>query len=127
MIFVHPRDQERYCLRLLLSHVPGARQYKCLRTVEGTTYDTFKQAAIARGLMDNDVENRALHHIQELLELQGQCLADYPGIPVPPALAAHAEQQPMLIARELDYDAAQLQESVVAQTAMLNADQQYVY
>ena len=56
MIFVHPRDQERYCLRLLLSHVPGARQYKCLRTVEGTTYDTFKQAAIAWGLMDNDAE-----------------------------------------------------------------------
>ena len=74
-----------------------------------------------------DVENRALRHIQELLELQGPCLADYPGIPVPPALAAHAEQQPMLIARELDYDAAHLQESVVAQTAMLNADQQYVY
>ena len=56
MIFVHPRDQERYCLRLLLSHVPGARQYKCLQTVEGSTYDTFKQAAIARGLMDNDAE-----------------------------------------------------------------------
>ena len=49
------------------------------------------------------------------------------GFPFPPALADHAEQQPMLIARELDYDAAQLQESVVAQTAMLNADQQYVY
>ena len=73
------------------------------------------------------VENKALRHIQQLLELQGQCLADYPGIPVPPALAANDHQQPTLIACELNYDVDQLQESVVAQTAMLNADQEHVY
>ena len=58
-----------------------------------------------------------------MLEFQGQCLADYPAISIPPAVAPYAQQQPTLIARELDYDFAQLQESVVAQTAMLNADQ----
>ena len=48
------------------------------------------------------------------------------------SMAAHVryyltEQQPMLIVRELNYDVAQLQESVVAQTAMLNANQLYIY
>ena len=69
------------------------------------------------------MENRALHHIQQLLELQGQCLADYPGIPIPPAHMNRAQQQPTLLVCELNYNVSQLQKSVVARTPMLNADQ----
>ena len=47
-------------MRLLLNHVAGAKGYKDLKTVliDGTpvVYDTFQQAAIARGLLADDTE-----------------------------------------------------------------------
>ena len=35
MVFVSPKDGERYFLRLLLTHVTGATSYDCLKTVNG--------------------------------------------------------------------------------------------
>ena len=53
---VSPRDQERFHLRLLLQHIPGPRSYEDLRTVNGVVLDTFKQACVANGLVnDNQV------------------------------------------------------------------------
>jgi hypothetical protein len=56
MYFVSPRDMEKYCLRLLLLHIPGPTSYEDLRMVNGTILATFKQACILRNLMADDVE-----------------------------------------------------------------------
>jgi hypothetical protein len=42
MYFVNPREGERYYLRLLLCHVPGATTYNDLRTLDGELHPTFK-------------------------------------------------------------------------------------
>ena len=59
MFRVPPKDRERYYLRLLLQHVPGATCWGDLRTVrddEGRThmYDTFEEACRQRGLLRDD-------------------------------------------------------------------------
>ena len=45
-----------YCLRLLLLHVRGPTSFQQLRTYENTIYDTFQEAAVARGLLESDEE-----------------------------------------------------------------------
>jgi hypothetical protein len=54
--YVNLRDTARYFLRLLLHHVPGAKSYADIRTVDGVVYDTYQQAARARGLLETDEE-----------------------------------------------------------------------
>jgi len=54
--FCSPTDTERYCLRVLLHHVAGCRSFQELRTVNNVEYQTFKEAVIARGLMEDDKE-----------------------------------------------------------------------
>jgi hypothetical protein len=49
-----PNQEERFWLRLLLVIVPGPTSFKYLRTYQGVTYDTFKEACIARGLVEDD-------------------------------------------------------------------------
>ena len=66
---VSQKDAELYALRLLLLHVKGAKSYRALRTVDvhtlnedGTSRiekkvcDTFKEAAILSGLLQDDLE-----------------------------------------------------------------------
>ncbi|XP_060129913.1 uncharacterized protein LOC132592021 [Zootoca vivipara] len=47
-------DPERYCMRLLLLHVPGAISFEDLRTVNGNIYPSFQDAAKERGLINDD-------------------------------------------------------------------------
>ncbi|XP_053164971.1 LOW QUALITY PROTEIN: uncharacterized protein LOC128350599 [Hemicordylus capensis] len=49
-----PSDPERYCLRLLLLHVPGATSYENLRSVDGNEYPTYQEAAKTRGLINDE-------------------------------------------------------------------------
>ena len=56
MYHVSPRDIERYCLRMLLLHVPGACSFENLRTVNGHTYGSFKEACIALDIFSDDTE-----------------------------------------------------------------------
>lgn len=46
MFIAHARDSERYHLRMLLAHVPGAESYEHLRTVNGVVCPTNKEACI---------------------------------------------------------------------------------
>ncbi|KMQ89177.1 hypothetical protein RF55_11214 [Lasius niger] len=48
------KDTERFYLRLLLLHVAGAKRFENLRTVNGVLYETFKDEAIAKNLVEAD-------------------------------------------------------------------------
>jgi len=60
LVLVHPKDRERFCLRLLLLHVKGATDYADLRSVpwmnNGEPFLSYREAALARGLLTDDNE-----------------------------------------------------------------------
>src|SRR5512138_351968 len=56
MVSVSPKDEERFYLRLLLCYVRGPKSFKDLRTYEGVVHQTYKMAAFARGLLEDDGE-----------------------------------------------------------------------
>jgi ATP-dependent DNA helicase PIF1 len=49
-------NTERFCLRILLLNVESPKSFEYLRTVNEILYPSFKTAAIAMGLFDNDEE-----------------------------------------------------------------------
>ncbi len=53
---VSPNNQELFFLRTLLFHVRGAKSFDEIKTYNNIRYETFKEAARARGLLDNDDE-----------------------------------------------------------------------
>ncbi|GBM15371.1 hypothetical protein AVEN_199633-1 [Araneus ventricosus] len=62
MYVLNVKDAERFYLRMLLLHVPGAASFKFLRTVDNVIYDTFKQVAFHRHLLNSDEEwDHCLH------------------------------------------------------------------
>ncbi|GBN42705.1 hypothetical protein AVEN_52569-1 [Araneus ventricosus] len=63
MYVVNVKDAERFYLHMLLLHVPGATSFKFLRTVDNVIYDTLKQAAFHRHLLNSDEEwDHCLHN-----------------------------------------------------------------
>ncbi|XP_076029107.1 ATP-dependent DNA helicase Pif1-like [Oratosquilla oratoria] len=54
MYTVSPNQTECFCLRLLLNHVRGPKSFKEVKYFDGTQYNTFKEACLARGLLEND-------------------------------------------------------------------------
>ncbi|PIA60444.1 hypothetical protein AQUCO_00300153v1 [Aquilegia coerulea] len=54
--YAHPTSGERYYLRILLNHIKGAKNFRDLKTYNNITYNTFKEACLARGLLDDDGE-----------------------------------------------------------------------
>nr|CDJ90379.1 uncharacterized protein LOC100903664 [Haemonchus contortus] len=54
MYTANPLDVERYSLRILLLHRRGPKSFNDLKTVDGVLHDTFKDAAKALGLMNDD-------------------------------------------------------------------------
>lgn len=57
IITANPKEGDRYYLRLLLTHVPGPTSFAYLRTVQGVTYDSYREAAMAHGLLETDDSN----------------------------------------------------------------------
>ena len=51
-----PKEGERFYLRVLLLHVPGATSYEDLRTVNGVVLDSFREACLQRNLLQDDRE-----------------------------------------------------------------------
>jgi ATP-dependent DNA helicase PIF1 len=49
-----PSEGEHFYLRLLLNHVTSATSYADLRTVDGDTLPSFREAAQRRGLLEAD-------------------------------------------------------------------------
>jgi DNA replication protein DnaC len=58
MFFVSPTAGERFYLRTLLCVVRGARSFEDLCTHRGHRYSTFREACLARGLLEDDGEWR---------------------------------------------------------------------
>jgi hypothetical protein len=56
MYHAHPTSGERFYLRLLLTCVKGATSFRDLLTFDGIPYLTFREACIARGLLEDDQE-----------------------------------------------------------------------
>jgi hypothetical protein len=54
VVSANPAEGERYYLRVLLNHVPGATSFIDLRTVSGRLLPTFREAAERRGLIEAD-------------------------------------------------------------------------
>ena len=55
---VQPSDPQRFALRLLLLHRRGVTSFEDLRTVDGLLCDTFRDAARAMGLLEDDTEHQ---------------------------------------------------------------------
>ncbi|KAG5715601.1 ATP-dependent DNA helicase PIF1, partial [Termitomyces sp. T112] len=58
MYFASPKQEERFYLRMLLTVVTNATSWADLRTVNGHTYPTYKEACKALGLLEDDAEWR---------------------------------------------------------------------
>ena len=56
MYFVSPTEGERFYLRTLLTVVKGPRSYDDLLTFNGHHHNSFREACIARGLLEDDGE-----------------------------------------------------------------------
>jgi ATP-dependent DNA helicase PIF1 len=54
IVSAHLAEGERFYLRLLLNHVTGATSYADLRTIDGDTLPSFREAAQRRGLLEAD-------------------------------------------------------------------------
>jgi hypothetical protein len=53
---VQPSESERYYLRTLLTHIRGAISFENLKTIDGYTCRSFKEAYIRLSLFQNDDE-----------------------------------------------------------------------
>jgi hypothetical protein len=60
--FIDLDEGERHWLRLLLHHVHGAKTFEDLRTLDNVVYATFKEATIAKGLLEDDREVTSCLH-----------------------------------------------------------------
>jgi len=56
LIFAHPTGKECFYLRLLLTVRRGCTSFVDIRTINGHTYDTFKDACRVLGLLEDDRE-----------------------------------------------------------------------
>lgn len=56
IVYAHPTSGERYYLRLLSNIIRGPKDYKDMRTVNGIEFSSYKQAAYALGLINDDKE-----------------------------------------------------------------------
>ncbi|KAG3045508.1 hypothetical protein PC122_g24593 [Phytophthora cactorum] len=56
MIHVSPRDMQRFYKRMLLCHRKGPTSFENLRTVDGVTYDSYREAALHAGYLEDDSE-----------------------------------------------------------------------
>ncbi|KAK9055483.1 hypothetical protein SSX86_026566 [Deinandra increscens subsp. villosa] len=54
--YVHPTCGETFYLRMLLAHQKGCRSFADIRTVHGHTYNTYREACDALGLLGDDKE-----------------------------------------------------------------------
>lgn len=53
----HPREGERFFLRMLLNHIISCTSYEDIRTLSaGTACNSYKEAGLKRGMLNDDQE-----------------------------------------------------------------------
>lgn len=55
-LLCHPLSEEKYYLQMLLHIIRGLTSYEDLKLVKDISYETYKQALAALGLLDDDNE-----------------------------------------------------------------------
>ncbi|XP_076885333.1 uncharacterized protein LOC143534816 [Bidens hawaiensis] len=117
---------EAYFLRVLINRVKGPRSYEEIRTVNGQTYNTFRDACYALGLLDDDtkyiegiekaslsgselqlteeqIKNLTLLEIQKILQQNNTRLSRYKTMPFPDEKSLYVINN-RLILDEQSYD-----------------------
>ncbi|KAG2874933.1 hypothetical protein PC114_g24994 [Phytophthora cactorum] len=56
IIHVSPRDMQRFYMRVFLCHLKGPTSSENLRTVDGVTYGSYREAALDAGYLEDDSE-----------------------------------------------------------------------
>ncbi|KAG2759530.1 hypothetical protein PC129_g12768 [Phytophthora cactorum] len=56
MIHVSPRDMQRFYMRVLLCHRKEPTFFENLRKVDGVTYDSYREAALHAGYLEDESE-----------------------------------------------------------------------
>ncbi|PIA37121.1 hypothetical protein AQUCO_03100103v1, partial [Aquilegia coerulea] len=103
MYFANPNSGERFYLRLLLTVVKGPSSFESLYSVDGIEHKTYREACIARGLLeddnewdkcleeavimksdpsDSDVCDYGLFLMNDYLLESGKTLSDFPNMPL---------------------------------------------
>nr|GEU46490.1 hypothetical protein [Tanacetum cinerariifolium] len=86
LVFANPIEGERSYLRLLLTHVCGPMDWKDLYTVNNVLYQTFRRAALEKGLIKNDnslstclgeAQNMVLKANKGFLQSMGKDIDDF--------------------------------------------------
>ncbi|CAJ0641618.1 4542_t:CDS:2 [Entrophospora sp. SA101] len=75
---------------------------------------------------NTDIHNRALTHLQSILNRRGKCLKDFPDMPIPEVLS-DCDQDNYLIYEEQSYNIEELTQTVENGIPQLNADQKVAF
>ncbi|CAG8745237.1 12057_t:CDS:2, partial [Cetraspora pellucida] len=81
---------------------------------------------IALELRDTNIQNRALLHLQSILNKHGRCLEEFPYMPIPIA-NTNTEQDNYLIREEQQYNIEELAEIIEKELPCLNVDQRAIF
>ncbi|KAF3623079.1 hypothetical protein FXO38_30936 [Capsicum annuum] len=54
--FAHPTSGERFYMRMLQNFVKGSTSFESIRTINGVSYKTYKEACYSLGLLEDDKE-----------------------------------------------------------------------
>ncbi|CAH1417183.1 unnamed protein product [Lactuca virosa] len=123
---VSPNPGETYFLRILLNKVKGLTSFDDIRTVNGETHSSFRDACYALGLLDDDKEymdaikeeshygselslgvdelkNLTLFEIEQILLRNNSTLKNFTKMPYPDVESVSSSNN-RLITEELDYD-----------------------
>ncbi|CAB5210931.1 unnamed protein product [Rhizophagus irregularis] len=76
-------------------------------------------------LTDDDIHNRALHHLQVILSKNGRLLTEFPNMPIPPAI--FNDESNRLIREEQEYDIEELLKLAKDDFLSLNTEQRAIF
>ncbi|XP_024976242.1 uncharacterized protein LOC112514142 [Cynara cardunculus var. scolymus] len=146
---VSPTVREEYYLRILLNKVKGPKSFEDIRTVNGKTFLSFRDACYAVGLLDDDkeyidaieeanltasdlslneeqVNNLTLFEIEKILLRNNSTLKNFTTLPYLDNDSLESSKNRM-IAEEMDYNHHNLRDEFQTLVTTLTNEQRGVY
>ncbi|CAN1786119.1 ATP-dependent DNA helicase PIF1 [Linum perenne] len=111
VVYIHPKREQVFYLRILLTKICGALSYEFLRTVNGVLYPDFKEACRVLGLLSTDDEWDAVM---------------YENLPLPNP-RSYDSPTPSFLYPHINYDRGQQSEQAESYRSRLNPDQMLAY